>query len=508
MKREKFFYLTVLFAAWMMVSVQSRGFAQQDGEDIVIGTYRTMHSDILDEDRLLFIHLPRSYETTQLAYPVLYLLYVDIYNYFADAVITTEKLGGTGEMPPMIIVGVANTNRYRDLLPVPTRGRSEGGGAGKFLQFLEGELIPHIDQHFRTQPFRILAGPQTAAIFSLFALIEKPDLFQATIAENPFMNPENAAVLYPRAERFLEDNTTLKHFLYIKCEQSDRPEEIQHAENLVDHLDALKPAGLRYHVAFEEPSGYFIKPMPFRDALRMLFAAYKLPEDIQTQDLEDITGYYAERSVEYGFKVDPPEHMLTFEGVELNRQGKTPEAIRIFEYQHQLYPRSLNALFQLGESYRGLGAFEKAARYYRAFLEIEDRDAALIERRLVEMERKVEASAAYRIEQAIRERGIRAGLKRYREFQSDPESHLYFDEGELNAIGYRLMGAGNMAAAVEIFKINVELYPESANVYDSLGEAYLKSGNKKQAIEHYERSLELNPENDNAKAMLERLMEE
>ena len=53
-----------------------------------------------------------------------------------------------------------------------------------------------------------------------------------------------------------------------------------------------------------------------------------------------------------------------------------------------------------------------------------------------------------------------------------------------------------------IFKLNVELYPESANVYDSLGEAYMNSGNSKKAIKNYQKSLELNPENNNAKEML------
>jgi Flp pilus assembly protein TadD len=72
-------------------------------------------------------------------------------------------------------------------------------------------------------------------------------------------------------------------------------------------------------------------------------------------------------------------------------------------------------------------------------------------------------------------------------------------------MGYRLMGAGNMEAALEIFKLNVELYPKSANVYDSLGEAYLKLGDNENASTNYRKSLELNPENNNAKEALRRL---
>jgi Tfp pilus assembly protein PilF len=49
------------------------------------------------------------------------------------------------------------------------------------------------------------------------------------------------------------------------------------------------------------------------------------------------------------------------------------------------------------------------------------------------------------------------------------------------------------------------LYPESANVYDSLGECYLKAGNQEKAIENYKKSLEFNPENKNASEMLKKL---
>lgn len=115
-------------------------FAQQDGDDIVIAKYKMIHSHILDEDRLLFVHLPRRYEDTQLAYPVLYL-----YIWTSITVLRTRPLSRRSLVePPVIHVNVANTDRYRDLLPVPTRGRSEGGGTYNLLRFPEEKLIPHI----------------------------------------------------------------------------------------------------------------------------------------------------------------------------------------------------------------------------------------------------------------------------------------------------------------------------------------------------------------------------
>ena len=67
------------------------------------------------------------------------------------------------------------------------------------------------------------------------------------------------------------------------------------------------------------------------------------------------------------------------------------------------------------------------------------------------------------------------------------------------------MGAGKIKDAIEIFKLNVVLYPKSANAYDSLGEACMNSGDSKKAIKNYRKSLELNPENNNAREMLKQL---
>jgi predicted alpha/beta superfamily hydrolase/TolA-binding protein len=504
-KRNNIGLFIVFLLITFFYSEQNLCFAQQDNDDIVIGKYRVFHSDILNEDRLLFIHLPRGYHDTQLSYPVLYLLYVDIYNYYLDAAMITEKLGGTGEMPRMIIIGVVNTNRYRDLLPVRTRDRREGGGADNFLKLLEQELIPFIEKNYRTKNFRILAGPQAAAIFSLYTVITKPKLFNAVIAENPFMSPENAAFLFPKAEAFFKKTKTLKGFYYIKCEKNERSQDLEYAKNLDKLIQARPPQGFRFQVEFREPSGYFISPLPFSKALRSLFASFKLPDNFQTNSLDDLLGFYQNRSEEYGFKVDPPDLTLTFEGNKLRRRGNAQEAIKTFEYMLKLYPKSLNALFQLGESYRGMGNFEKARQYYQAFLDIQDRDAALIQRRVKQIEKMIKSSAVYRIEQVIRKNGIQAGLKKYHSIKSDPKNELYFDENEFNGLGYRLMGAKNMKAALEIFKLNVKLYPKSANVYDSLAEAFMKIGDNKNAVKNYKKSLELNPKNNNAREMLKKL---
>src|SRR5262245_6205096 len=78
-------------------------------------------------------------------------------------------------------------------------------------------------------------------------------------------------------------------------------------------------------------------------------------------------------------------------------------------------------------------------------------------------------------------------------------------EGRLNYIGYSLMEQKNIAAAIAVFKANVEMYPQSSNVYDSLGEAYMANGEQELAIANYKKSLELNSQNKNAVEKLKKL---
>ncbi len=98
--------------------------------------------------------------------------------------------------------------------------------------------------------------------------------------------------------------------------------------------------------------------------------------------------------------------------------------------------------------------------------------------------------------------GIEPAVSQYREMK---RNKVDFTESELNSLGYQLLGTKNIKAAIEIFKLNVEAYPESFNVYDSLGEAYMINGDDELAIENYKKSLELNPQNINAEQMLKKI---
>lgn len=129
---------------------------------------------------------------------------------------------------------------------------------------------------------------------------------------------------------------------------------------------------------------------------------------------------------------------------------------------------------------------------------------------LDEMLTKVEALASRKtvsgmLLETTLQKGVEVAIQQYHELRSAHSTAVDFSEGDLNILGYELMAMKRIKDAVRFLKLNVEAYPQSSNVYDSLGEAYLEDGDKKLAIENFEKSLKLDPKNRNAIEKLNQL---
>jgi tetratricopeptide (TPR) repeat protein len=109
------------------------------------------------------------------------------------------------------------------------------------------------------------------------------------------------------------------------------------------------------------------------------------------------------------------------------------------------------------------------------------------------------------LRRTLRGGGVAAAVAQYRELRKSQPDRYDFGELELNVLGYELLFTGRARDAVEIFKLNVEAYPQGFNTYDSLAEGYLAAGERELAIKNYRKSLELNPQNTNATAALKRI---
>jgi hypothetical protein len=140
--------------------------------NVKIGHRDLVQSKILNEDRPLVVSLPAGYDTTDRNYPVLYLL-DGTENNLIDARLVTYNL-----RKAMIIVAIANTDRDRDMMPLSAPSYEvKNPGAGNFLAFIEKELIPYIDNHYRSSSERTIRGRSLSGLFVMYAFLAKPELF-------------------------------------------------------------------------------------------------------------------------------------------------------------------------------------------------------------------------------------------------------------------------------------------------------------------------------------------
>jgi beta-lactamase regulating signal transducer with metallopeptidase domain len=116
-----------------------------------------------------------------------------------------------------------------------------------------------------------------------------------------------------------------------------------------------------------------------------------------------------------------------------------------------------------------------------------------------------EGSAAAMIAKVIDEKGIELGMKKCMAMKEKKSEKYYFEEKEFNTLGYRYLYNGDHDKAIGVFKLNAKNYPDSWNVYDSLGEAYAHKGELEKAKKYYEKSLQMNPENENGMKMLKKI---
>lgn len=164
----------------------------QNKTDIVIGSKFVVKSNILDEERTCLISLPDSYnDSAQVAkkYPIIILL--DGYTHFKTASgivhFMSSNRNRNNLMPESIIVAIENVDRERDftVTKIKTRRPNTMGGGRNFLNFIENELIPYIDENYRTEPYRTLVGHSLGGLLTLNSYLDKNSIFNAYISIDP-----------------------------------------------------------------------------------------------------------------------------------------------------------------------------------------------------------------------------------------------------------------------------------------------------------------------------------
>ena len=161
----------------------------------------TIASTVMGEDRVINIYTPPGYaEAAERRFPVLYMLDGGLNEDFPHIATTVDALIRDGSIPPTILVGIANTQRRRDMTPNSSTRRDAAiapldDGAGKFRQFIRTELLPQIDQQYRTTAQRSVIGESAAGLFVVDTLMRDPTLFANYIAFDPSLWWDSRAII-------------------------------------------------------------------------------------------------------------------------------------------------------------------------------------------------------------------------------------------------------------------------------------------------------------------------
>jgi len=240
--------------------------------------YQKIYSQYLEEKRLLRVHLPQGYGKSQERYPVFYLLDANNSIYFSRAAENIDKLGGN-QVPKMILVGILNTNRNRDMLPTESKYFknmiSSGGGADKFLKFITRELIPFIDKKYRTRDFRILYGGSDAGLFTVYSLLAEPGSFSAWIAVSPCLG-HCPALINGMADQLSSTRKLLKKVLYIIYGEHDYPLVTMAVPSFVNRLQEANPEGFRWKARMIKGEGHIPVSSQY-NGLKFIFSGWESP---------------------------------------------------------------------------------------------------------------------------------------------------------------------------------------------------------------------------------------
>ena len=333
----------------------------------------TIKSEVLGEERTILVRTPPGYETNKVRYPVLYMTDGDAHIGHTGS--TVEFLARNGRMSELIVVGITNTNRLRDLSPTHVKTVNpdgalqfpDSGGGDKFLKFIETELIPDIEKRYRVVPYRVLAGHSLGGLFVIHAMVSRPELFNAYVAVSPALQWDNQAVV-KRAEDFFKARKEMNNTLYISLGREPGPiDDAFHQFKQALTRNQVKGLEWEAQQMEDEDHGSVVLRSHY-SGLRKVYDGWQMPRDPDTGavagGLKGVEDHYGKLSKKFGFTIPAPENLINQVGYQLLFAQKPEEAIAAFKSNVERYPDSANVYDSLAEAYERGGRLDLAAPLY------------------------------------------------------------------------------------------------------------------------------------------------
>ena len=335
----------------------------------------TIQSAVLGEQRRVYVQLPHDYERSKASYPVLVVLDGEwLFELTRSHVrFFSEYEAMQSNLPQMIVVGLENVDRDRDYVPTKNSGKEyvfdTAGHADRFLDFLDQELLVLLDRRYRTASSRALVGWSFGGLFTSYALITRPQLFDAYLCISPavWWDEDLVEKLLPKLapERS-------KRLVLTLGSGEEGGWVFESSMKLLAALEAApKPLLSVETVELPDVGHSWGVPGAIDKGLQRLFDGYLPPDDVRSAGLEAIDTYYEKLSARWHYKVQAPYSVL--QGLALSQwkpESMEPVASLLREAARR-YPVEPGAHYFLGKALAKLGEHQAALAELEKALELE-----------------------------------------------------------------------------------------------------------------------------------------
>ncbi|NAS11283.1 alpha/beta hydrolase [Poritiphilus flavus] len=343
----------------IFASAQLTAFAQE--AIIKAGKLYTIESEILNEERKIAVFTPDGYAEGQVTYHVMYLLDAEWNFKYVAALL--DKLTAAGEIPGILLIGVVNNNRNRDLTPA---GKNDNparfGGGKKFLDFLTQELQPWVKQNYRTHPYSILAGHSFGGLFTVYTTMEEPERFQAYIALSPSLG-RNGEQQVKKADAYYEQNAPIPESIYVAVGNEGGYTAI--STKKYAHILQDQESGLRFKFEkLEDSSHESITIEGFIHGLKFIYEGFNLEQFPELDEIFLVEEHYKKLSERFGYELKVPESQYQRFAREQMVTKEWDYARFILSQYEKHYPGSIELVSLKADLNLLTGDFKEALKYY------------------------------------------------------------------------------------------------------------------------------------------------
>ncbi|MCH7974136.1 MAG: hypothetical protein IH949_09670 [Bacteroidetes bacterium] len=387
--------------------------AQEEDRTITIGKRYSIESEFLNETRFYNVYLPPSYQTSNHSkYPVVYLIDGD-YNFHHTTGLIEQLSSISEKIPEMIVVGIADNghNNYVNNCTSFDEKNNPSGQSEKFLNFITTELKPHINKNYKSAEYDILIGHSLGGLFTINALLSKPESFNAYISISPSLwwneyEAEN------KVTPFYEKYDSINRFLFLSLANEKGMGVLRFINQLdinsfADEYYKNKLLGLSYTFKqFPDENHNSVGLITINQALKLLFKNYDLSNNtlnsLKTfKEYENIIEPYYQligkgfrlpnRNLNYLINLffdENNEELITMEnsikekypaslgdyynnvGNVYIKKGNLKKGIEIHQMNFILNPNSPEYLTSLADAYFANKEFDKAKINYQNALDL------------------------------------------------------------------------------------------------------------------------------------------